>query len=125
MKRENEEYFLIDEEAQNLFGIGDGLSSPEKRLLFAICERAVRDLFSSVKEEHDTAIAWLQDITGNAPFSFPWICEELDLELEQLASKIWSLYSIGKNARNASREIYSLIDKNNSSSEAEKLKQAA
>lgn len=123
MKRDNEEYYRIDEEAQSLFGIGDSLSSPEKRLLFAICERAVRDLFSSAKEEHDSALAWLQDLGGNAPFSFPWICEALDLEREHLSSKIRSLYSIGRNAQNASREIYFLIDQNNAA--AEKVKQAA
>ncbi|NMC64224.1 MAG: hypothetical protein GYA55_13755 [SAR324 cluster bacterium] len=114
MKQELSESVFLDEEAQNLFGIAENLSSPEKRLLYAICERSVRDLFSSFSEERDSAIEWLKDSEGNDPFSFPWICEILDLNREALLEKIWSLQKIGMKYQNASRELYAIIDLNNS-----------
>jgi len=108
-----EERIVLDEDASGFLDVPDFLNSPEKRLLFAICERAVRDLFSSSKEERAAAVAWFEDDEGNDPFSFPWICEVLDLNRRQLLAKIWSLYDIGANAPNASRELYALIGLNN------------
>lgn len=123
MKEDYSECLVLDEEAENLFSAGDSLNAPEKRLLYAMCERSVRDLFSSSMEERDSAISWLNDNEGNEPFSFPWICEILDLDRTTLLSKIWSLYAIGANASNASRELYFLIDKNNTA--PEKMRAAA
>ena len=122
VKREIENMVIMDEDAHNLFEVTEHLNSPEKRLLFAICERAVRDLFSSVEEERLAATDWFNDCEGNDAFSFPWICEVLDLNRKHLLSRIWSLYDIGINERNASREIYMLIDRNN---EAEQRLSAA
>lgn len=112
-KNYEDRVILLDEDAAGLLEVPDFLNSPEKRLLYAICERAVRDLFSSNEEERAASIAWFEDDEGNEPFSFPWICEVLDLHRQHLLAKIWSLYDIGADAPNASREIYSLIGINN------------
>ncbi len=108
-----ERVILLDEDSSGVFEVPEFLNSSEKRLLFAICERAVRDLFSSNEEERAASIAWFEDDEGNEPFSFPWICEVLDLNRMHLLSKIRSLHEIGANSPNASREIYALIGMNN------------
>ena len=113
MGRTYETVVLMDEDSLGLFEVTEHLNSPEKRLLFAICERAVRDLFSAVDEEREAAIEWFEDLEGNEAFSFPWICEVLDLNQKQLLSRIWGLYELGLKTRNASRELYMLIERHN------------
>lgn len=113
MRKDLEDFLLLDQDAASLLEPSDYLNSPEKRLLFAVCERAVRDLFSSSEEERLSSIRWFDDDGGNDPFSFPWICEVLDINRRKLLSRIWSIYDIGTGTPNASRELYMLIDLTN------------
>lgn len=51
---------------------------PEKQLLYAILLRTWADLDSIDKFIRNTSFFWL-DLTEFEDWSFPWICEQLDL----------------------------------------------
>lgn len=114
--------FSVDQESYLLGDLAQLAKIPEKRLLFAMCERAVRDLFSSETDEQEDAKNWLRQKDSQIAFSFPWICEVLDLNREQLLYRIMRLVEVGKNYKNSSREIYALI---NASNQEEKSLRAA
>ncbi len=63
---------------------------PEKRLLAAVLQRAITDLITGDGEVKDGARAWLcdDDHTGDAPLTFRFICEALDLDAETLRKAI-------------------------------------
>jgi hypothetical protein len=68
--------------------------TPERRLLLAILERAVLDFVGNDSREIEEAEAWLfgdLDSPTNEQFSFPWVCEQLDLDMYKIASKIRSM----------------------------------
>lgn len=70
--------------------------SPERRLLLAILERAILDYVGNEKREVEQASTWIfdnsfdngQDEQEAAPFSFIWICQELDLNPRRIAEVI-------------------------------------
>lgn len=64
-------------------------SVPEKRLLAAVLQRAITDFVSGVGELKESARSWLfdEDLT-DAPISFKFICEALDLEVATLRRAI-------------------------------------
>ena len=58
-----------------------GSSVPEKRLLAAVLQRAVTDFVSGEGEIKEGARAWLlDDEPSDAPLTFRFICEALDLD---------------------------------------------
>ena len=116
MKSELEKCLIIEEESF-LSDISEHYSSAEKRLLFAVLERAVRDFLSTNEEEKATARIWLEDIEGSDPFSFPWICEMLELNCNQLLDRIYRIKGFSEKVRNASREVYALIELTNKEKE--------
>lgn len=63
---------------------------PEKRLLAAVLQRAVTDFVSGEGDMRDNAFAWLtgQADAEEAPLSFAFICEALDLDAESLRKAI-------------------------------------
>ncbi len=73
--------------------------SGEVRLLLAILEQAIIDLLAP-KKEQDFKIArrsaklflLSSKIDDYSPYSFPWICESLDINPKKLRQKIFSLY---------------------------------
>lgn len=69
--------------------------APEKRLLTAILERAVRDYIGSNAEEMRAARQWIFDWNPDKAsverFSFSWICEQLDLNQRSLREQIKKL----------------------------------
>ena len=66
-----------------------GNSVPEKRLLAAVLQRAVTDFISGEGELQEGARSWLfDDEITDAPLSFLFICEALDLDCGSLRGAI-------------------------------------
>lgn len=66
-----------------------GTYVPEKRLLAAVLQRAITDFLSGEGELYEGARAWLMDDDeSDAPLSFAFICEALDLDLMSLRKAI-------------------------------------
>ena len=84
----------LDEEVISMLGIDDHSSTPERRLLAALLERAILDYVGNDSSEVDAAQEWLFDWQledANAPmrdFSFRWVCHYLDLNAVKVAAFI-------------------------------------
>ena len=84
----------IDEEVNSVLGIDDNGSTPERRLLAALLERAILDYVGNDLAEVEAAEEWLfdwQNEEADAPmsdFSFRWICHYLDLNPAKVAAFI-------------------------------------
>lgn len=62
---------------------------PEKRLLAAVLQRAITDFLSGEGELREGARIWLMDDEPtDAPLTFMFICEALDLEINSLRKAI-------------------------------------
>lgn len=58
---------------------------PEKRLLAAVLQRAITDFLGCEGDLRESAEAWLfRDEPEDAPLSFVFICEALDLDMSNL-----------------------------------------
>ncbi|RMD86394.1 MAG: hypothetical protein D6808_03430 [Candidatus Dadabacteria bacterium] len=78
----------------NIFDLPKTKGSPERNLLMAIIERALLDLTGNNYEEAEAAREWLFEEVENPhlePFTFQWICIQLDLDPKKALSKIVSL----------------------------------
>ena len=65
--------------------------TPERRLLLAILERALLDYVGNDEKEALEASEWIFTELPHPPygeFSFPWICEQLDLNIDEILAKI-------------------------------------
>lgn len=83
--------FGVDLDIGGLFGVPNRTGTPERRLLLAVLERAVLDYVGNDQEEFQTAHDWIfGDLDDPKPgqFSFPWICQQLDLDYSRIAAKI-------------------------------------
>ena len=91
----------IDDDGLAVFDIAGQASSPEKRLLVAILERAILDYVGNDEAEVEGAEAWLFDSNGDEEdpdaFSFLWTCNELDLDPKFVKSKVQAMPKRGKN----------------------------
>ena len=66
-----------------------GTYIPEKRLLAAVLQRAVTDYITGEGEIREGARIWLmEDAQTDAPLSFRFICEALDLDIPSLRKAI-------------------------------------
>jgi len=66
-----------------------GSHVPEKRLLAAVLQRAVTDYVSGEGEVREGARIWLMDDEPtDAPLTFRFICEALDLDCDSLRRAI-------------------------------------
>ena len=64
---------------------------PERRLLAAVLQRAITDYLTGDGDLRDTAEAWLiHDQPEDAPLTFKFICEALDLDYPSLKEAIRS-----------------------------------
>lgn len=63
---------------------------PEKRLLAAVLQRAITDFISGDGELREGARLWIldDDHVGEAPLTFRFICEALDLDALSLRKAI-------------------------------------
>lgn len=81
-------------ESMDILDYTSSNSSPERRLLVAILERAILDYVGNEKKEVIEAEEWLfgdlDDQTMLAPleYSFPWVCMQLELDTKDIANKI-------------------------------------
>lgn len=104
--KSSEASFWVDDEYELLTEVREWMDVPEKRLLYAIVERAVRDCLGSRDEDSQEATEWLF-CDGNTretiPFSFPWICENLELDQSEFRSRV---------LRTADRLNYDLAERN-------------
>lgn len=67
--------------------------SPERRLILAVLERAMLDYVGNDEQEHQSAKSWLFSEPGftSKEFSFPWVCEHLDLSPVDIQRKIMKM----------------------------------
>lgn len=73
---------------------------PELRLLAAVLQRAIHDFIGGDGDVREGARAWLMDDEpSDAPLSFRFICEALDLDLDSLRT------AIGRQAEDHIREF--------------------
>ena len=62
---------------------------PEPRLLAAVLQRAIHDFIGGEGDVREGARAWLMDDEQtDAPLSFRFICEALDLDIDSLRTAI-------------------------------------
>ncbi len=90
---------VIDQEAFNLFDYPQLTGSPERRLLLAILERAILDYVGNDKLERECAEDWIFSELNNPSFeefTFPWVCEQLDLNMEYVADMVRRMPKRGK-----------------------------
>lgn len=75
--------------------------TPERRLLLAILERALLDYVGNDDKESLEAEEWIfSDMVPFPPylsFTFPWICEQLDLNAKRTLRKISRMPKRGHN----------------------------
>ncbi|MGI6524457.1 MAG: hypothetical protein ACOX2O_04065 [Bdellovibrionota bacterium] len=66
-----------------------GVYIPEKRLLAAVLQRAVADYVTGDGDIREGARSWLmENVVTDAPLSFKFICEALDLDIPGLRKAI-------------------------------------
>ena len=64
---------------------------PEKRLLAAVLQRAISDYIGTEGELREGALSWImEEEPSDAPLTFRFICEALDLDPASLRSAILS-----------------------------------
>lgn len=67
----------------------DNNQVPERRLLAAVLQRAITDYLTGDGELKQSAEAWLiHDQPEDAPLTFKFICEALDLDYQSLKEAI-------------------------------------
>lgn len=74
--------------------------TPERNLLMAILERAILDYVGNDSREVEEADFWLfSDLIDPRfeQFSFPWVCQQLDLDHTKIAAKIKEMPKRGSN----------------------------
>ncbi len=66
---------------------------PEKKLLAAVLQRAITDLVSGDGEVKESAKAWLTESEEyeDAPLTFSFICEMLDMDQKGLVEAIFAM----------------------------------
>ena len=68
----------------------DNNQVPERRLLAAVLQRAITDYLSGEGDLKESARAWLMDgLPEDAPLTFEFICEALDLDYSSLKAAIY------------------------------------
>ena len=88
----------IDADALELFGAPNKTGSPERNMLMAILERAILDFVGNDPQQIELAKDWIFD-DCQYPYkrwSFPWLCEQLDLEPERIAAAVKAMPKRGK-----------------------------
>lgn len=82
---------VIDNEAYNLIDGPKLTGTPERRLLLAMLERAILDFVGNDSLEVDQAQQWIfSDLEDPdfLPFTFSWVCQQLDLDHQRIAKTI-------------------------------------
>jgi hypothetical protein len=82
----------------------------EKKLLFAILERGIRDFISSNPNLNESAKKWMLECDPGYIFSFKNICSLLGFDAETLYNRLLTLRETALSNRRTSREIYRILD---------------
>jgi hypothetical protein len=82
----------------------------EKKLLFAILERGIRDFISSNPNLNESAKKWMLECDPSYIFSFKNICSLLGFDAETLYNRLLTLRETALSNRRTSREIYKILD---------------
>ncbi|MCB0325180.1 MAG: hypothetical protein KDD69_16470 [Bdellovibrionales bacterium] len=64
---------------------------PERKLLLAVLKRAVLDFLSADQSTRAEASDWIFRDDGKQQFTISWICEQLELDRDQLLKQIKQL----------------------------------
>lgn len=86
-------YSEIDVDATEIFGAYNNTGTPERRLLLAILERAILDYVGNDEDAALSSVEWFssENTSCNVAFSFPWICQQLDLDIDRVLKRIIEL----------------------------------
>lgn len=89
---------VVDSEAYSLIDEPKLTGTPERRLLLALLERAILDFVGNDAAEVEAAREWIfgeedgdtpiSDAHRASPFSFTWVCQELDLDPQNISGII-------------------------------------
>ncbi len=91
--------FGIGREGAEIYERPNSTGTPERNLLMAVLERAILDYIGNDQKEAQDAGDWLfRDITEPTyyEFSFPWLCQELDLDYRKIARMIQRIPKRGR-----------------------------
>lgn len=87
----------IDVEAAEYADTPNERGTPERNLLMAVLERAILDFVGNDQKEMDDAEEWFFSEAENTEdhehntldeFSFPWLCQQLDLDPTYVADTV-------------------------------------
>jgi len=88
---------------QNIDTVGqerNNRGTPERNLLMCILERAILDYVGNNKKEIERASDWIftnSNTDHKKPYSFIWLCSELDLNYKKIAKVIREMPKRGTN----------------------------
>jgi len=85
------EFSGIEMEASQLFSVPNLTGTPERNLLLAVLERAILDFIGNDPKEREQAHSWIfgdLDTMTAEPFTFPWVCQQLDLQPYRVAATV-------------------------------------
>ncbi|MCI5066390.1 hypothetical protein MRY87_11760 [bacterium] len=99
MSKNSRKAISFDVDALDMFGATTERGTPERNLLMAILERAILDFVGNDQREVRQAEEWLfEEEQGTelaqreerpiAPFSFAWVCQQLDLDIRFILQTI-------------------------------------
>jgi len=97
MKRERFEIMFSNED--DTYDEPNATGSPERRLILAVLERAMLDLAGNNRKDSEEAEAWIFNPPTETPypeFSFPWVCEQLDLDQTEISKQIKAMPKRGE-----------------------------
>lgn len=83
---------------------------PEKRLVAAVLDRAVLDLFVGDRLQRASARDWLTNHKDNTAFTFVWVCQCLDLHVENVTIAIVKESIQFMNKKEAEKKLSKLTD---------------
>ncbi|HMO02239.1 MAG TPA: hypothetical protein PKA79_04525 [Oligoflexia bacterium] len=79
-------------DSEGLIEAPNHTGTPERRLLLGILERALLDYVGNEEKEALEATEWLfapdNEKNRRTPFTFGWICHQLDLDTADISEKI-------------------------------------
>ena len=82
----------FDVDALDMFGAQSERGTPERNLLMAVLERAILDFVGNDQREVEEAEEWIFDEeeteSDSTPFTFSWICQQLDLDRKFVAETV-------------------------------------
>lgn len=91
--------YICDEDGFEIYGEPNLTGTPERNLLMAVLERAIRDYVGNSRHEVKEAEEWIFKQRMDLPyieFSFAWVCHQLDLEPQRIADLIAAMPKRGE-----------------------------